>query len=193
MNYKCFSKDHQITSHWSGGTTTQLFIYPEEAEYKKQNFKFRISSAKVEVDESVFTKLEGIQRHLMVLDGELRISHKGHHGKQLSPFEVDSFKGDWETEAQGCVTDFNLMLSSDMTGRLEHVRLDGQENYTIDSINSEFVGVFVWKGSVFLEEINVQLNHGDFAMLYLTDRKMIPKVIAAEKDTDVILSFISHK
>jgi len=35
------------TSNWSGGTTTQLFIYPPTAEYLQRNFIFRLSTASV--------------------------------------------------------------------------------------------------------------------------------------------------
>jgi len=193
MNYKCLSKDDQITSHWSGGTTTQLYIYPEETDYKKQNFKFRISSAKVEVEESVFTKLEGIQRQLMILRGELKIAHKDHHVKYLKPFEVDSFMGSWETKAKGCVTDFNLMLSADMEGRLEHVHLDDQQVYRMACENSQFLGLYVWKGSICLDEADLQMQKGDFVIFDLNEGDVVPKVIATEKKTDMILSYITHK
>ena len=31
------------TSVWSGGTTTQLFIYPEDGDYKAGSFQVRIT------------------------------------------------------------------------------------------------------------------------------------------------------
>lgn len=55
-----------ITNNWSGGTTTQLAIYPKDAEYKKRNFLFRISTATVETKESEFTKLPGVSRKLIL-------------------------------------------------------------------------------------------------------------------------------
>ena len=30
-------------SKWSGGITTQLYIYPKDSDYQKRNFNFRIS------------------------------------------------------------------------------------------------------------------------------------------------------
>ena len=49
MNITILSKSDYITSNWSGGSTTQLFISPATASYAERNFDFRISSAKVEV------------------------------------------------------------------------------------------------------------------------------------------------
>ncbi|MFR6276263.1 MAG: HutD family protein [Blautia sp.] len=44
------------TSVWSGGTTTQLFIYPEDGDYKEGTFQARISSATVELQKIQFHK-----------------------------------------------------------------------------------------------------------------------------------------
>lgn len=62
-------KSAQTTSNWSGGTTTQLFIYPPEASYAARNFLFRISTATVETETSTFTDLTGFNRILLLLNG----------------------------------------------------------------------------------------------------------------------------
>lgn len=112
-------KNEFQTSRWSGGTTTELLIYPEKAKYSERNFKWRLSSAKVEVDESDFTHLPGISRIIMIIDGKLILEHKGHHNAVLESFEQDSFMGDWETKSLGKVTDFNLMMNEECTGKLQ--------------------------------------------------------------------------
>jgi len=193
MNYKYLSKEDQLTSHWSGGTTTQLFIYPAEADYKKLNFKFRISSAKVEVEESVFTKLDGIHRHLMILDGELKIAHEGHYETQLKAFEVDSFMGDWETKSKGCVTDFNLMLSAEMQGRLDQVHLDDQQSYSLDSDGYQYVGIYIWQGGISIENSDLRINQGDFLLWDLRESPAVLKMNSLQSDTIMILSFIAHR
>ena len=63
------------TSNWSGGITTELFIYPREADYKKRDFLFRLSSATVDLDRSDFTPLPGFFRFISPLNGDLKISH----------------------------------------------------------------------------------------------------------------------
>jgi environmental stress-induced protein Ves len=70
MTIEHYKNSDLIINNWSGGITTQLAIYPKDANYKKQNFQFRISTATVEIEESVFTKLPGVSRKLMILNGE---------------------------------------------------------------------------------------------------------------------------
>ncbi|MHB1391680.1 MAG: HutD family protein [Clostridia bacterium] len=115
------SKEEQSTSTWSGGTTTQLAIYRKDSEYKAQNFKWRLSSACVDIEESTFTRLPGIWRHIMIIDGEMSLEHEGNHIALLKPYDQDSFSGDWTTKSIGCARDFNLMLSQGCIGELEAI------------------------------------------------------------------------
>jgi len=115
---------------WSGGTTTELFIFPEGANYKDLNFDFRLSTATVEVDASVFTPLTGVSRTLMVLNGEMSLNHNGHHSSKLGKFDVDQFKGDWLTASKGECTDFNLMTMGQTKGGQEGILIE--EGETID-------------------------------------------------------------
>ena len=61
VNYKIITAQNLKSSTWSGGTTTEFFIFPTEASYKKKNFDFRLSTATVEVEESEFTSLPNIE------------------------------------------------------------------------------------------------------------------------------------
>lgn len=99
------------TTQWSGGTTTQLAIYPEAASYAERNFVWRVSTARVDAERSDFTSLPGVSRILMVLDGALRLEHAGRHEARLERFGQDSFSGDWNTVSYGRATDFNLMIT----------------------------------------------------------------------------------
>jgi len=76
---------------------------------------------------------------------------------------------------------------------LDHVHLNDQQVYCVDSENSQFVGLYVWKGSIRIDESDLQLQEGDFVILDLNEGKAMPKAIATEKNTDMILIFISHK
>jgi len=109
------NSDIQI-SNWSGGTTSELYIYPENSNYKSLDFNFRLSKATIEVEESIFTPLPNVKRKLMLLDGELELIHQNHHKKKLVPFEYDTFSGSWNTKSIGKATDFNLMMLGDTEG-----------------------------------------------------------------------------
>ncbi len=125
-------KNAQATSNWSGGTTTQIAIYPKDSAYSERNFQWRLSSARVESEESVFTSLPGIWRLIMVLEGEMKLEHAGHHSIYLKPFEQDSFSGDWTTTSFGKVRDFNLMLSKGCAGELAAIQLHAQTTIALD-------------------------------------------------------------
>ncbi len=124
-------KAEQNTTIWSGGTTTQIAIYPSNAEYSKRNFIWRLSSAKVDLAQSTFTSLPGISRVLMVIDGVLKLEHEGHHSAYLKPFEQDHFCGDWITKSVGKVNDFNLMMSQECQGKLTAIQLGERESIEI--------------------------------------------------------------
>ncbi len=122
---------HFLTSKWSGGNSTQLYIFPANASYAERNFKLRISTAKVEVAESTFTALPGVHRKLIILEGEITITHEGQYSKHLKPFDVDTFNGDWKTTAVGTCTDFNVMTNGEQQSELYHVTMGANSSYTL--------------------------------------------------------------
>lgn len=113
------------TSAWSGGKTTELFIYPEDSNYNERNFKMRISSATVELNQSQFTKLEGVNRFITPLNDTLRLTHDELEFENLQPFQVYEFDGGIDTISYGKVKDFNLMLANGARGKLKSFFIEG--------------------------------------------------------------------
>lgn len=113
-----------VVSSWSGGTTTQLAIFPPEAVYARRDFLWRISSAAVELEESDFTALPDYERLISTLAGEIVLSHNGGPELRLEPFRVHAFSGADATHSLGRCTDFNLMLRRGRAaGSMEALRL----------------------------------------------------------------------
>lgn len=156
------SHNQQKTSTWSGGTTTELFIYPEDSVYSERNFDFRISTATVEVEESNFTQLPGYKRILMILQGDLFIEHKNQHSKTLHQYECDEFLGDWETKAKGKVIDFNLMMKAGWNGSLSIDTLSANSNKSYIYNESKFIGLYLLEGSLIAND--QLLNQKDFLL-----------------------------
>jgi environmental stress-induced protein Ves len=117
---------------WSGGTSSELFIYPKDSSFKVGDYYLRLSIATVEVETSTFTSLPGVNRTLMVLNGQLRLKHEGQHETVLNPLEKDLFSGDWETKSWGKVTDFNLMTKGNCTGILNGYSLTKIQGLTLN-------------------------------------------------------------
>lgn len=185
-------KAEQSTSTWSGGTTTQLAIYPKQSEYKERNFKWRLSSALVEDEESTFTKLPDIYRHIMIIEGEMKLIHEGHREVMLKPFMQDSFSGGWTTRSFGRARDFNLMLGQGSKGELEAIAV--KEILNIDwitiipdkTMNYTTQGFYCVSGCM---EILVNgterhdLYEGDLVMVHCHTSEKLPEVsLRALKD-----------
>lgn len=120
--YRIIRKGELPVSPLERGTTTQLAIWPEGAVYAERNFVWRVSSARVETQESEFTSLPGVARCLMVLDGTLHLEHEGRYETELVQFAQDNFSGSWTTRSRGRVTDFNLMTTAG-EGRVQLLEL----------------------------------------------------------------------
>lgn len=117
--------EYTIT-RWSGGTTAQIAIAPSSASYQERDFLWRISSAEVEDEWSVFTPLPEYRRCLVLLEGSLLLSHDGGAPFRLRPFQVHEFDGDAATESVGLCRDFNLMLrKGKCRGSLRPLRFSG--------------------------------------------------------------------
>lgn len=128
-SYRIIRKNEHKTNYWSGGVTTELAIYPENAVYADRNFLWRVSSASVEAESSVFTSLPGYWRYLMILSGAMTLEHEGHHTVPLKPLEQDSFSGSWVTRSKGKAVDMNLMVAEGCKGELQSVCLSTGQHY----------------------------------------------------------------
>ena len=97
------------TTRWSGGTTTELFIWPEGSSYAERRFLVRISTATVDIDESVFTPLPGVRRYLTPLCAGFELNVNGRESF-LANGEVLEFSGSDDVACRGRGRDLNLML-----------------------------------------------------------------------------------
>lgn len=197
-------KCEQSTSAWSGGTTTQLAIYPKRSEYRERNFKWRLSSALVEDEESTFTKLPDIYRHIMIIEGEMKLIHEGHREAMLRPFMQDSFSGDWTTRSIGRVRDFNLMLGQGSKGELEAITVNENLNFEWDTkipdktMSLTTQAFYCVSGCVSLH-INgsemYEFFEGDLLMVHCQVSEKLPEItVKAIKDNDakIIRAGISY-
>ncbi|MDR6997853.1 HutD family protein [Neobacillus niacini] len=185
---KIVKKNERTPSLWSGGKTTQLAIFPKDADYSVRNFNWRISTAIVEVEDSLFTHLPGINRVIMILDGEMYLDHEGHHSVFLKPFEQDRFDGGWTTRSKGKVTDFNLMLAKGYDGELIAIHLEKDNPDVSLALNGQAEVFYCVAGFVRVvtsdEEIFI-LEKGDTMIL---NSKI--KNITLQNDEDINASVI---
>ena len=166
-----YPADYATTS-WSGGTTTQLRIFPEGSVYANRDFLWRISSAVVSVKESDFTALPDYHRIISVLRGDMTLSHNGGQPFALHPYEIHTFEGSDNTHSWGQCTDFNLMLRREQAdGTVEALRLMG-ERKTLDVCpQTEEMLLYCAEGScsVSCEGKNLVICSGESLLIQETD------------------------
>ena len=130
MEKKLYKQENYKIGQWSGGTTTELAIYPANAEYLDRDFIWRLSSADSDQEESSFTKLPDFDRILMVLEGQVVLAHGEERTVQLGALEQDSFDGAIKTKCFGNLKrDYNLIMRKGCKGRMEILTAEqkGQE------------------------------------------------------------------
>lgn len=147
--------EDQITTEWSGGKTTELFISPKDSTYTERDFSYRLSTATVEIETSIFTPLEGVHRTLMVLEGKMELIHQGHHSSTLLPLMSDEFEGGWRTESKGTCTDFNLMCREDTNGQLTGHQIP--RNEFLEPILAGIANyIYLYKGTLEINEREIK-------------------------------------
>ena len=175
MNIRLIKAASFVSNNWGGGSTTELFCFPDTASYTERNFDFRLSTATVEAETSTFTPLEGVDRTLMVLEGSMTLAHENHHSKLLNKFEIDRVNGGWKTTSQGKCSDFNLMTRGGVKGDVKGVIIEQGKSidyHLEDKSNWQFI--YVTKGS-----LNVDINSNS-DQLQLGDLLVIQNPVAAK-------------
>lgn len=135
MEIKIIRREDFKTKKWSGGETSQIYIYPEEIEYPDLNFLFRISSATIEIEKSDFSHLEGIYRYISTLQNTIELSHDDINYKKIDPFEIYEFKGDINTFCKGKTRDFNLMISKDLNAKVKSIKIEKDQTIEFKGYN----------------------------------------------------------
>ena len=114
-----YKEENFKVSNWAGGKTTEIGIFPEDSKYLDRNFIWRLSSATVDTDESVFSKLPDYDRVLLVLKGDVVLAHDGQRVARLKELEQDRFDGAYNTKSFGKITDYNLIVGKGNQGFLD--------------------------------------------------------------------------
>jgi environmental stress-induced protein Ves len=109
MNIRILDPASRRVTSWSGGKTTELFLYPFDGSYAERRFTARISSATVDLSESRFTQLPGVTRYLTPLSEGFYLKRNG-HWSFLARGDVLEFSGEEDVLCRGSGRDLNLML-----------------------------------------------------------------------------------
>lgn len=109
MNIRILDPESRRITTWSGGKTTELYLFPTDGSYAERRFLFRVSSATVDLPESRFTTLPGVTRYLTPLTEGFYLKRNG-HWSFLPRGDVLEFSGEEDVLCRGSGRDLNLML-----------------------------------------------------------------------------------
>lgn len=159
MEFVILSRENYVTSRWAGGTTTQLAICPAGADYAARDFLWRLSSAEVAQEYSVFTSLPDYNRFLGIVEGALFLQTDDEGFFPLPVGQVWGFDGGKRVISQGTCRDFNLMLRKGVcSGEVFSLRVCGERTLAFPEPTKQFSlrGFYCASGRVNCGEASVQ-------------------------------------
>ena len=184
MNVEHFRSSQYHQSTWSGGKTTELFLFPPEANYQRRVFDYRISSATIEEQYSMFTVLPGYNRLLMPLEGSVTLTNS-EQTVRLETFDVGKFNGELSTTSVGKCVDFNLIYKKSMQGEMKRV----QTHNSLYSVEKDCYLYCVEQCTVKIKHATYFLKQSDsLALTGITERTAIELL---PKDDVVKLIYVS--
>lgn len=184
-------------SRWSGGITTQLAIWPAGADYASRNFLWRISSAVVEEERSVFTYLPGVRRCLMTINGELVLTHGEDRNIMMRPLrDIYKFDGGEETTSVGRCVDFNLMLKGGCSGDIGPLYAHQTVQLPSGGSDALWYGIFFTAGAEASlrysgYRVDLSQNKGDFVLITYRPALCGPVTLTLSSDDTVPAVFAS--
>lgn len=156
-------------SRWSGGTTTELFIWPYGASYAERRFGIRISTATVEIAQSTFTKLPGVTRYIAPLGDGFTLKIGQNEPEFIPHAAVKRFDGGENVICAGAGRDLNLMLSG-AAGEL--IMIKPNERHIVRQ--AEFLFAYaVQDCRISVNGTNTDAERGEFLRIYAGAGEML--------------------
>lgn len=165
-----------VVNDWGGGTTSELFIYPPDASYKNRDFSFRLSVATIEESPSTFTKLSGVLRTTLILEGDIELIIDG-QGTILNQFDQCSYDGGARITSTGHCKDFNLMCREGYEGKISIVSKSRISHTNQDEIVMLYVlsGVLSYRGKM-IEKGDLILMNSDHVEITENDQAILIEI-----------------
>jgi environmental stress-induced protein Ves len=176
-------------TRWSGGTTTELCILPDESSFEDRVFDLRISIATVEVEQTVYTSMPGFKRTLLLMEGRLELKIPN-DPKLLNKGDVVTFSGSPGIECLGKGVNFNLIYSNKFKcSKLELIRPN--TSCTIDLAEHDVFILYCRSGNVTvcIDQEIIQISKDQF--IIIDQKKKIEWTAISE--SLIVWGFLSRK
>jgi environmental stress-induced protein Ves len=172
----------QKTTQWSGGTTTELWLWPQGSSYSERTFDIRMSTATINVSESTFSDLTGYTRHLMSLTDPITLFQDQREPYTLTPLTSYIFDGSASMKSMGTATDFNVMVKPWIHGDLQAHTIAANESLIMDG---NTFAIYVLDGNIAwtCDQQSNEMNSQDFLMA----QDESPMTLIASRPTTLIV------
>ncbi|MCI6609348.1 MAG: HutD family protein [Ezakiella sp.] len=181
-----YKLDEYKETCWSGGKTKEFFIYPSDSSYTDRNFKIRFSEASVDVPGTDFTNLPGYNRFLIPITNTLVLEKEGTE-LPIKKYSTFTFSGRDNILSHSTGHDLNLMLSEDLTGKLEMVKFYN-ELLIKDEVKKSKILIFYSLDdglTITSKKKEVTLYEGDVA-IYISDDKFELRIKALQEENKIV-------
>ncbi|TNE72248.1 MAG: hypothetical protein EP333_07965 [Bacteroidetes bacterium] len=176
---------------WSGGKTTELFIFPKNAEFQSGNFDFRISTATVEIEQSSYTPFPGFIRDLLVIEGEITLQHDSPEKHSIRRGESYQFTGDRHTYCVGLATNFNIIHKPQIKCRELKLHEYSDEKIISHQLQKDQIFfLFVQRGMVLVLDQEQELKVNEKMLIFISTEKNIKIILPSE--TSVITAIMEY-
>lgn len=191
MDYNYIKKGSGKRTFWSGGTTYEHAIFPNNGNYALRSFIWRLSSSTIEEESSTFTDLPDFDRVMLITKGNLDISHDDREFKTLAEYDIDYFGGDVSTKTKGTVSDYNLIIRKGNRGFLSSFDLKPEGGnitpvFSDEEIEAEKEYDYAMNAYYLVQGYAVANIKGDTIMLKEGDQLIINKEASESIDLTLL-------
>lgn len=202
MNYniKLIKCENYTPTYWSGGMATELITYPENSSYSNRDFLWRLGVSKIDIFESTFSTLSNVFRYFMVTGGTITLNHENKYTITLTPFEQDTFMGDWTTNTYGKASVFNLMTKEEYRGELLYLDIPKNKQKVFSynaSYNKEIIAMcfYAVNGSfkTVLNNKTFEVKTNDLLIIDYFSQSAFSKLVfnnTSNENSNIVISII---
>jgi len=122
FHYEIHEAKHLRRLKMKANEVAELYIYPEDTVWEDKDFDLRLTRNVSRIPDYTLARFPGYKRLVMLLDGEMYLRHdyedRCQHEVDLAQYEVDCFKGEWDTACRGLETDLSLVVKDHLSAAM---------------------------------------------------------------------------
>lgn len=188
-------KQQQPVFEWQGGSTIQLFAYPDGKTITEECCDFEITSSTMDFPDTEYNIFTDCDRLLMIIDGETTLSHHDGKSVNLKKYQHYRFSGEMKTYSHGMGTDYEIIYKKGNWGEVkayDEIDISNLKILEKDEAYDLVHGGFYCQGlgcTIVLEKDKIELENGDFLWIIADENVLLEVKALKDKMIHSILCF----